>query len=268
MGTRKGGTTSFHTYLTKHPDIYPFKIHGQPQDGEINNFQPGTEAYNDLFADVPQQTIVGESSVSRMQNDAAIIARKCDGIRLFGLLRDPVRRCHSQMLMRVRLHTQKISNISAELLRHLEAFQSFTRANPGWFNNPSPPLPPAYPFADKSDSHYFRSHGNCLYEGAYVVHLRRLLAAGVPTSSVRLYWAEDFFDKTVEVVKDALGFLGANPDDWNEAWASHTYNNAPDEDLGPNRRLEPETERLMRKAIHPWNVALHKFLGASSPWNV
>ena len=34
IGTPKGGTTSLHTYLTKHPFIYPYKISGSARDGE------------------------------------------------------------------------------------------------------------------------------------------------------------------------------------------------------------------------------------------
>ena len=37
-GTRKGGTTSLHTYMAAHPNVFPFKIDGKPQDGESFQF--------------------------------------------------------------------------------------------------------------------------------------------------------------------------------------------------------------------------------------
>jgi len=56
-----------------------------------------------------------------------------------------------------------------------------------------------------------RSAENCLYEGAYVAHLRRLFAAGVPKKNVQIYVSEDFFRNTEKTMGDAFKFLGLEP---------------------------------------------------------
>lgn len=57
------------------------------------------------------------------------------------------------------------------------------------------------------------SGDNCMFEGAYVVHLRRLLHpnSGVPKERVRIYWTVDFVANPAAVVRDALAFVGADP---------------------------------------------------------
>ena len=62
---------------------------------------------------------------------------------------------------------------------------------------------------------------NGVYEGAYALHLRRLLDGGFPKSQIRIYWSEDFFSHPRAVLEDALGFLGldagpASGMDWSE----------------------------------------------------
>ena len=88
LGTRKGGTTSFITYLSKHPKIYPFNINGNPQDGEI--FLPlGSSQYRKKFEHIPKKMIVGDATVSRFVNDATRLAKLYAKTPMFVLLRDP-----------------------------------------------------------------------------------------------------------------------------------------------------------------------------------
>ena len=88
LGTRKGGTTSFITYLSKHPKIYPLNINGNPQDGEI--FLPlGSPQYRKKFEHIPKKMIVGDATVSRFVNDATLLAKLYAKTPMFVLLRDP-----------------------------------------------------------------------------------------------------------------------------------------------------------------------------------
>merc|ERR1712032_784971 len=108
---------------------------------------------------------------------------------------------------------------------------------------------------------------NCLYEGSYVIHLRRLLAAGIPRSSLRIYISEHFFTNPSQVVKDALAFIGLDPAMWDTNISKDIYNGRGKRPLTPTTRLEASVERLMREIMRPFNVELFHFLtGRNSSW--
>ena len=229
-GTRKGGTTSLHTYLTAHSDIFPFKIEGGPMDGEVFS-TIGSSEYTDAFRDVPTDLIVGDASVSRLMNAAEALSKHCQHARILLLLRDPVERCFSQMTMRHRMGTLKdgvtVMQIIAKEVREFEkqrwkrqeqqrrlavATTRSSRSNNININNNRNLNSSSIPHSWYNERYpAFSSMENCLYEGAYVVHLRRLLQAGFPRSQVRIYWSEDLFHRPAAVVRDALAFVGSDP---------------------------------------------------------
>ena len=275
IGTRKGGTTSFHRYLiASHPGIFPFKLYALPvnrtasiaelkedaQVGESLGFI-GTEDFNAKFQHVPDGMLVGDSTVSRLVNDAETLARHCAASRLFALLRDPVERCHSQFLMRVRLRTHGLTdhaNLTAAVTGQVRAFERHAAAHPDLARDPSPPV-----FGS------MRSAANCLYEGVYVVHLRRLLDQGVDPASLRVYFSDDLFTHTEGVITDALAHLGLGAEDLDGAALSTPYNSGGGrkKKLAANLKFTPALERRMRRALAPFDAELVKFLGVERlPW--
>ena len=255
LGTRKGGTTSFHTYLTKHPRIYPFRMNGGPQDGEAGG-QLGTAGYQKLFNDVPADQLVGDSTVSRLMNNIESLKQYSDR-KMFVLLRDPVERCHSEMLMRARLHSAGMnqrSNMTAIISQHADRFEDFLEQLP---------LHPVMSNPEQG----FRSSKNCLYEGAYVAHLRRLFAAGVPKNNVQIHFSEDFFRNTEKTMDEAFKFLGLEPQLIDPAQYRQAYNGrSHDAPLPSNLKLSDSVRRRTLSLLEPYNKELEIMLNTSLPW--
>lgn len=91
-------------------------------------------------------------------------------------------------------------NVANAMEREMKIFQKQVKRHPGIVTelyNKEKPL--------------FMSAANCMYEGAYIIHLRRLLHR-VGRENVRIYWTDDFLSNPSGVVRDALKFVGADPD--------------------------------------------------------
>eukprot|EP00956_Cyclotella_meneghiniana_P044374 scaffold314735_cov106-Cyclotella_meneghiniana.AAC.1 len=91
--------------MAAHPHVYPFKLQGGPQDGESFAALDGSQSMYNAFVknlDIPENQIVGDSTVSRIIDDGLInfAQHSCNNSKILLLLRDPVERCYSQMQMR------------------------------------------------------------------------------------------------------------------------------------------------------------------------
>lgn len=264
-GTRKGGTTSLHTYMATHPLVYPYKLEGRPQDVESFAKLDGSKAMYNTFVknlDIPDYQIVGDSTVSRFIDDGFFnfAQHSCPDSKILLLLRDPVERCYSQMLMRIRLGTTGQKSISKNIKPQLIAFQNKVNKYPEIITKLWQDLSPM-----------FGSAKNCMYEGAYVVHLRRLLH-NFPKERVRIYWTDDFLADPSGVLRDALKFVGVNPDIDNfdamnvtaTKYNTKSQNNTqPD----PNLYLPMDLREEMAKVMRPFDEQLVKFLGDVPPWS-
>ena len=285
-GTRKGGTTSLHTYLTAHSDIFPFKIEGGPMDGEVFEMI-GSSKYTDAFRDVPTDLIVGDASVSRLVNAAETLSEHCQHARILVLLRDPVERCFSQMTMRHRMGTLtggfSVMQIIAKETLEFEEVLQFENSREqgrelGGIGNSRSKHGIPHSWYERRGPAFFSAQ-NCLYEGAYIVHLRRLLR-GFPRSQVRIYWSEDFSSRPEAIVRDALAFIGSDPSQVNLTMVtSKTYNtkNHKYKQVGnshdhknnkkpPPRELDPLLRAKMKHLMEPFDRALARFLGVTPPW--
>lgn len=265
IGTRKGGTTSLYIYMSQHPDVYAAHVYGSPLDGEAPE-ELDSKAYAADFADVPKDSLVGDSRVSRLVDDAETMARVCGttDARNIVLLREPVARCHSQMLMRARygargrgVHGHEAlslsSNLTAVILQEVSIFELFVRIHPLLLKAPQ-------------DYKLGPSATNCLYEGVYVVHLKRFLRA-FPTTSLRIYWFDDLAAHPNAVVRDALAFVGADTTGFDTTKFTTLKHNAHDPSLEqrPNLALTDALVKRMRKDVMPFNDALALFLKAPLP---
>ena len=98
MGTQKGGTTSLHTWLQRHPDVF---LPAEPQEIHFfdleENYRRGLDWYERLFRGAEGHAAVGQTSPLYMYWDgvAERIARAVPQARLIFLLRNPTERAYS-----------------------------------------------------------------------------------------------------------------------------------------------------------------------------
>ena len=287
LGTRKGGTTSLHHYLAAHPAVYPYKLDGGPQDGE-NFHELGSMKHAHEYRGASNTSLlVGDASVARLVNDAEELRKFCvargpcgkpglpfgfrdAGPRLMVLLREPVARCASQMRMRARLGSMGLSaasDLSAAIEPEVRSFEAFAKGKPADMRVARAALP----------GRTMESSHNCLYEGAYAIHLALLLRR-VPRHLLRVYWSDDLFSPAVvpRLLEDALRFLGLDPNAVDaKAVVRIVHNGGDGRGIGAAARatassslsdvFSPVLVRRMDSALQPFNAALSKLLGAPLP---
>lgn len=261
LGTRKGGTTSLYTYITKHPAVFPAHVQGKATDGEVFP-RIGSVKYKQAFDSAPADKIIGETRVVHLVHDASRIAHKCgtQDARLVAILREPVARCYSQFLMRSRLGVGGLtdqSNITTILLAETRAFERWKSTLVDAFDH-EPPEPTPY-----------TGNGevvNSLYEGLYHIHLSRFLDLFNATS-LRIYWFDDFVTHTAAVLSDTLKFIGADPAGLDLDEITRVEYNAHDvsQETRPNLELSPLLAARMRFDMAPFNEALAALLGVPLP---
>lgn len=267
LGTRKGGTTALHTYLCRHPAVRPFKIEGKPTDGELF-VDPGSSPkqlrrYNAAYARQldPRKggraSVSGESSVYRLMESFQVVPRACGYMahRFIVLMRDPIERCHSQLLMRKRLQTDEWKDGAKPLVgkvvdAYLDVFHNRTARDPTWLNGPQVPR------------HLWHSSSNCIYEGIYVAHLRRWLYF-VPTTSMRIYLSEDFQRNNEAILKDVMRFIGLRVELY--PWGTRVTVNARKSSLPPEDDISQTTRRRLQRTLAPYNRQLERFLKSPRP---
>jgi len=110
VGTAKAGTTSIHSYLTQHPDVFMSELK-EPRYFCYNEFskvnyyrQPmisGLSEYKSLFAGAKGAKAIGEASVHYLYFPATPdkIKAMIPGAKIIIILRDPVSRAFSHYLM-------------------------------------------------------------------------------------------------------------------------------------------------------------------------
>ena len=119
----------------------------------------------------------------------------------------------------------------------------------------------------------FRSSRNCLFEGAYILHLKRLLheRRGVPRHMLRIYWSDDFFSSPSEVLRDAMKFIGADPakvDIQKITQSKYNIRKPTNSKNQPAEELCPTMLKRMYDAMRPFDDQLETFLGSTPPWRI
>ena len=254
LGTRKGGTTSMITHLSKHKFVSSLHIRGLPTDGEVFTSLDDINKYNNRFKRAKSK-FIGDSNVQRLVNDARKLAKNRNASRFIVLLRDPIERCYSQCLMRMRnkprLYSKLLKDLNGVMENDMFSFVKRMKAAGNILNVTLP-------------RKVFRSAVNCWYEGLYYVHLKRLLRY-IPKESIRVYWSKDFFESPLLVVRDALKFIGLDPADWDPRTVHTKYNAHSSKDV-KREKFSPELVRRMRKIYRPYDIALGQLLGTPVPW--
>jgi Sulfotransferase domain len=112
VGAPKAGTTALHVALARHPQLYlsrvkepkffltdgPPRAQGGPGDAKTLREQVWQrDDYEQLFADAPPGSLVGESTSLYLRDADALqrIQSTIPDVRIIALLRDPVDRAHS-----------------------------------------------------------------------------------------------------------------------------------------------------------------------------
>lgn len=272
IGTRKGGTTALYTWMTEHPQVARLHIENKPTDGEVAESisLQNLGRYNSHFRNVATGKLKGDSKVSRLMNDAKAIVESCGlvNIKLLVLLRDPIERAMSNMLMRARLGTAGMnmqSNISWYIEQDVDKFEEACRRDPQWAAGIHP-----------THLSGWQSAKNTIYEGLYAVHLRRwFLFAGV--DRMRIYFTEHFEQHTAEIVSDALRFVGADMSLWNESNQRFDRNKAPNsrpdrsrskivDHEGGNMAISSLLRERLKGVFGPYNRMLERLLNTTTPW--
>ena len=200
IGAHKGGTTSLHSYLGAHPDVFVpralepsfFALEGRPRtnpDGSPTDALMQSsgavytlEEYEGLFADVTSESAVGEKSPAYLTNRDAPhrIRALIPDVRLIAVLRNPIERAFSHYLMVVRGGLER---------------SPFDEAIIGERNKE-----PSSPGVVR---HYVRS-------GLYAKRIARYQGL-FPPEQLRIYLYEDLDRDTLAVVEDIYQFIGVDP---------------------------------------------------------
>mmetsp|Transcript_5712 Transcript_5712/g.19432 ORF Transcript_5712/g.19432 Transcript_5712/m.19432 type:complete len:670 (+) Transcript_5712:38-2047(+) len=275
LGVRKGGTTAMHTAICRHPGVQPFKLEGTPNDGELSQNRPGPSdedrrVYNRRYAQyLPGgvrdfDRVAGESTVRRLANDFNVVPRACGyaRTRYVVLLREPLARLHSNLLMRKRFQTadfrphrnRKATPTVGEVAStHLRAFVRAHQRDPTWLDGPELPRM-LFP----------KTTVNMVYEGIYEAHLRRWLWF-VPSTTMRVYLSEDWARDNVAVLRDVLAFIGLDPTSYDWTQGIKQVNARPEEALGANDSIPATLSSEFQRIMEPFNVQLAAFLKAPGP---
>lgn len=199
VGAPKSGTTSLYEYLRPHPQVF------LPERKELHYFSyralardvagPGDAqtlselcadhaAYASHYAGAGEQRAVGDISPSYLYFADEVIPRirtELQAPRIIVLLRDPVRKCHSQYMHMVREGLEPLGFAEA-----LAAEQA--RRAAGWGN-------------------LWRYRESSLYAGRVAAFLE---AFGAQALAVR--WFEDFVAEPADAVRGLCEFLRIDPD--------------------------------------------------------
>ena len=111
----------------------------------------------------------------------------------------------------------------------------------------------------------FASAKNCMYEGLYSLHLKRLLNAGIKLSNIKIYWSETFFTNTSQTMKDALQWLGLNPEQVKKSEFQKTFNASPIK-TPTNLKISANLKKHMYDIFEPFDKELENILGETPPW--
>jgi Sulfotransferase domain len=247
IGTAKGGTTSLHQYLEKHPNV------GRILNKEVNfynyNYEKGLGWYRSYFPLKMKRVMAGDSSPNYMiQPHAPRRAfQVTPNAKIIALLRNPIDRAfshHNMNLMRKEIHENlsfedaieaEEARISAELSAMLEN-EDYVGSYIG--------------------SNY--SHFSYLRSGFYADQLEQWTKF-FPRDQILVIQSEVLFESPSTVYNQVLKFLDLPEHELKE------YKNAnPRSYASP---MNPDTRKHLNNYFRTHNERLYDFLGTSYNWD-
>jgi hypothetical protein len=197
-GAGKAGTTSLHSYLAQHPDIFMSPVkepcffadeircghRSKSFEKHVRDRIPSDLAgYLGLFENVRDEKAIGESSAAYLWSEtaAANIHASVPGAKIILILRDPAERAFSQYL-----HQLSVGLTKSSFREHLDRCLHADRT----------PLSIYHPF---------------LEAGLYSAQVQRFLDH-FPRQQIRIYWYEEAWRDHCALFRDLFEFLGVDPD--------------------------------------------------------
>lgn len=192
-GAGKAGTTSLHSYLAQHPQIYmspvkePCYFADEIRRGRRSaSFEKHArrrlprdlDAYLRLFENVRDEKAIGESSAAYLWSEtaAANIHASVPNAKIILILRDPAERAFSQYL-----HQLSVGLTKSSFRKHVDLCQCADRTQLSIF----------YPF---------------LEAGSYSAQVQRFLDR-FPPERIRIYWYEEAWRDTAALFRNLFEFL-------------------------------------------------------------
>lgn len=242
-GVPKAGTTSLHSYLAQHPQVYmsplkepmyfgardilsgPFREQFLAYAGRVpahlreflddvehrrgERYALHWETYTRLFEGVRDETAIGEASIDYvwLPSAAMAIREQFPDVRLIFVLRDPADKLGSSFHVARRRRPDLV-------------FQE-------WFAAATRPGSPSWPLADSA---------------RYATHLARFLAL-FPRDQMRIYLYDQYRADPRGMVRDIFAFLGVDPEYPIDMTERHNEGVLP---------RAPRVHRLRRRLLGDW----------------
>jgi len=193
IGANKAGTTSLHSYLFSHPEIFMSKIK-EPMffafdgkelpvnsSGIINNIND----YKKLFEDVTNEIAIGEASTTYLHNSrfAERIKSYIPNVNIIGILRNPIDRAYSNYRMNVDFGIEKRSFKKCVI----EEMKIGSKLN-----------------SIVQGKHY-------LHLGLYSKHVKKYINT-FPEKQVNFFLYEHYKENPVDLISQIHDILGVNKD--------------------------------------------------------
>jgi hypothetical protein len=227
-GAGKAGTTSLHSYLAQHPDIFmsPVKepcffadeircgARSQSFEKHVRRrIPPDFDAYLRLFENVREERAIGESSAAYLWSETAAsnICAAIPDARIILILRDPAERAFSQYL-----HQLSVGLTKSTFREHLERCLHTDRSQISIY----------HPF---------------LEAGLYAAQVQRFLDH-FPLQQIRIYWYEEAWRDPAALFRDLFEFLEVDPD------------------------FQPDTSQRVLERRSPRAVGAHYWLKRMNVW--
>lgn len=205
VGARKGGTSSLYQYISKHPDFQGIMLDAGSRVGEPLYLHKSPlipwKRYMSLFPSNGKMT--GESSVANLVSD--FVPKRLHEVcgrqsKVVMLLRDPIKRLESNVLMRVR-HSRigKGKDISTLVNSELDTYFKAVAKRIDNISN-------GFEEWSKLTGLFFPSR-NLVFEGLYYAHLLNWLC-NFPAENMLIIRSEQFYRNPSKILDIVIQFLG------------------------------------------------------------
>ena len=244
IGAQKAGTSSFYTYLARHPQVQR-ALRKEVHYFDLN-YRRGEAWYRAHFPPVaalaPSDQITGEASPYYMAHPHALnrIMRDLPEVKLIALLRNPVERTISHYFHEKRHGTEPLSLIDAVMAEDRLTENEWTRMS-----------------KDQSYNSVWQRRYSYIFRSNYINQLRQVLPLRTE-NRLLLLKAEDLFEKPAETMARSYEFLGLEP--FTEPQAYPAFNK------GRTSRVSNQDRAVLADLLQPAVLELERETGIG--WNL
>lgn len=246
IGAQRAGTTSLYNYLCEHPLVVP------AAQKELHFFDRSySRSLPDYFRQYPivwrsalpigPRRITGEATPYYLFHPLAAgrVQQALPGVKLIGLLRNPIDRAFS--------HYHHAVKLGAEPLPFEAAIEREPERLAGEFERLC--CEPDY----HSPAHVYHSY---LARGVYVDQLERWMSL-FPGEQFQILKSEDFYADPNAMLRSVFAFLGLPPAEIRTGEQHNRQDYAP---------MHPDTRARLQDYFAPHNTRLYRFLNRDFGW--